>query len=207
MAFLKNSSSEVIIVNDGSTDSTAAICEELAVRYPAIKLIHHPVNKGIGSALKSGYLIAAREYVCAIPGDGQFDINELKQITPFDNSRYYSFYRKRTNYNLYRRTLTWLNRIFNQHVLGIYLRDVNWVKVYRNEQLKMVNFELGSSLIESEICAKLYKCGILPVEIPSRYLHRNTGSAKGGSWKTLRMAIRDTLKLWYIILSFKATRH
>ncbi|MCW5906348.1 MAG: glycosyltransferase family 2 protein [Chitinophagales bacterium] len=194
---------EIILVNDGSSDGTDMLCSQLKDSNPNVTLITHPNNKGIGMALRSGYMAATKEYVCAIPGDGQFNIDELRAVQPFDANTYYSFYRPQTNYNRYRNTLTWINRLFNQHVLGIFLRDVNWIKVYRKEQIHFANPQLKSSLVESEICAKLYKAGVMPVEIPSQYLPRKSGVAKGGNWKTLRKAIAETLKLWWTATTFK----
>jgi glycosyltransferase involved in cell wall biosynthesis len=197
---------EIIIVNDGSTDNTLSICNKIQSQYSRVKIIHHKENLGIGLALSSGYNAANKEYVCAIPGDGQFDIDELKNVKHFDQNLYYSFYRPQTNYSFYRKCLTWLNRLFNQHILAVYLRDVNWIKVYRKEHLNLVKPELKSSLIESEICAKLYKQGILPIEIPSNYLPRTAGVSKGGSWKTLRKAIAETLKLWWVVFTYKKNK-
>lgn len=196
---------EIIIVDDGSTDHTFKICSKFADQNSKIRVVRHAQNRGIGMALRSGYELAKHEYVCAIPGDGQFDINELIPVKPFSKNIFYSFYRPKTQYSFYRSSLTWLNRLFNQHVLGVYLRDVNWIKVYRREQIEIAGPVLKSSLIESEICAKLYKMGIMPIEIPSVYHIRNFGVSKGGSWKTLRQAIADTYKLWRVVSSFKQT--
>jgi len=194
---------EIIVVDDGSSDSTFSTCQAIATQNPSIKLIRHPQNLGIGMALRSGYQNASSEYVCAIPGDGQFNITELTQVRPFDNSIYYSFYRLETNYSWYRSILTWFNRFFNQHMLAIYLRDVNWIKVYRKEQLELVDPQLKSSLIESEICAKLYKLKILPIEIPSQYHLRAYGDSKGGNWNTLSKAALETIKLWWLVTFHK----
>ncbi len=205
LAFLNENlvQSEIIIVNDGSTDDTFLVCEQILKDYPGIKIINHERNLGIGMALRSGYKAAKNEFVCAIPGDGQFDIKELYQVKPFDQKVYYSFYRPQTNYSFYRSCLTWFNRLFNQHMLAIYLRDVNWIKVYRKEQLDLVSPVLRSSLIESEICAKLFKLNIHSIEIPSVYLERKSGISKGGSWNTLKKAIAETIRLWWVVFSFK----
>ncbi|MCF8256199.1 MAG: glycosyltransferase family 2 protein [Flavobacteriales bacterium] len=194
---------EVILVNDGSTDGTGELCDRLCANNRHVRTIHHPVNLGIGEALRTGYQEARLDYVCAIPGDGQFRITDLLELTPFGTDRFIAYYREETGYNIYRRTLTWLNRAFNQHVLGIFLRDVNWVKVYRREHLEMTRPKLHSSLIETEITAKLAKCHVYPLEIPTSYLQRDYGNAKGGNWRTLRMAIGETYRLWQICTTFK----
>ncbi len=198
---------EIIVVDDGSTDSTAEVLSRFNSTHPnTIKVITHPVNLGIGLALRTGYGATNLEYVCAVPGDNQFDISELEVVKPFDENTYYSFYRRSNNYNLYRTVLTWTNRLFNQHVLGIYLRDVNWVKMYKKSQLKLVKPELKSSLVESEICAKLYRCGIMPMEIPSNYLERKHGESKGGGWKTLKKAIVEIVQLFFVVQKFGKKR-
>jgi len=194
---------EIIIVNDGSADNTGKIADEIAHQFSFVNYIAHTTNMGIGMALKNGYQAAQYEYVCALPGDGQFDINALSIVRPFLPNIYYSFYRPNTNYNFYRRVLSWCNRLFNQHVLGIYLRDVNWIKVYRNDQLAWAQLELESSLIESEMCAKLYKMRIMPIEVPTVYLQRQWGYAKGGNWKTLSAAMLETFKLITVVYRFK----
>ncbi len=194
---------EIIIVDDGSDDGSDGVIDEFVYNNSFLKCIRHLSNKGIGLALLSGYAACAKEFVCAIPGDGQFDVNELSEIKPFQAKNFYSFCRPETNYSWYRSFLNFSNRIFNDVVLGITLRDVNWVKVYRKEHLGFVNISLKSSIVESEICAKLIKAGCCPIEIPSVYHKRKSGEAKGGSWRTLNLAIREILSLYIVVRRFR----
>lgn len=194
---------EIIIVDDGSTDDTLKICEKLRKNIRHISIIEHASNLGIGKALKSGYERATCEYVCAIPGDGQFNPFELAQVKPFGNSVFYSFYRTQTNYTFYRNSLTVLNKLFNRFFLGISLKDVNWIKVYRKEQLEAVQPELSSSIVESEICAKLLKSGASAVEVPSVYHLRKADDSKGGSWRTLKKVILEIWKLYWVISRYE----
>lgn len=196
------SACEIIVVDDGSTDGT----QELFEKYSSIRYIKHTNNRGIGEALRTGYATATMEYVSAIPGDGQFDVKEFAVIRPFNFFQFYSFYRPVTNYNLYRKTLTWMNKVFNAYFIGLRMRDVNWIKVYRREQLDYTQPQLKSSIVESEICAKLMKSGVRPIEISSIYHNRKTGEAKGGSWNTLRKAIADMYELYSVVHTFRSNQ-
>jgi dolichol-phosphate mannosyltransferase len=63
----------VIVVDDGSSDETAAVVRALLPAHPFLELVQHPHNMGLGAALKTGYG-RAREGVAAwLPADGQFE--------------------------------------------------------------------------------------------------------------------------------------
>jgi len=193
---------EIILVDDGSTDGSQSLLEH----HESIRYIRHTQNQGIGAALCTGYQNATKEYVCAVPGDGQFDITELLAIKPFKFERFYSFYRLSTDYGAYRKTLTFANKWFNKYILGMDLRDVNWIKVYRKDQLDFAEPELTSSIVESEICCKLIKSGTVPIELPSVYHQRMSGEAKGGKWHTLQKAIREIVSLYKVTRRFNKKR-
>src|SRR2546423_15594389 len=60
---------EVIVVNDGSSDATAAIADELARTYPNVRVVHHPRNRGYGGALQTGFRSATKELIFYTDGD------------------------------------------------------------------------------------------------------------------------------------------
>lgn len=193
---------QLIVVDDGSTDNTGNIIKQICLAHPQLVYIKHPTNRGIGAALKAGYEACTLEYICAIPGDGQFDVNELAQVHSFDQSKFYSFYRSDKSYSAYRLFLTMANRVFNQVFLNIRLKDVNWIKVYRKDQIALAGIELNSSIVESELCAKLMKAGCRPIELKSCYHKRTYGEAKGGNWKTVSRVIREVIALLLVLRKF-----
>ncbi|MBM4292760.1 MAG: glycosyltransferase [Deltaproteobacteria bacterium] len=74
---------EVIVVNDGSTDGTAAVMGRLAPppgRAGALVCLHLPRNLGMGAALRAGYAAATRPWVTFLPGDGQIAPRELLRL-------------------------------------------------------------------------------------------------------------------------------
>ncbi len=102
-----------------------------------------------------------------------------------------------------RNALSQANKVINRVFNGFYLLDVNWVKIYKREELLKLNLELESSLVESEICAKLIFKKQKPVEIISKYLSRTSGESKGASGKIVLQAIKDTYQLYKVLRRFR----
>lgn len=195
---------EILLVDDGSTDGTRSLILELGRKTDRIRHIFHKVNMGIGAGIRSIYFGAQYENVVFIPGDGQFDVNELKAYRDFPASTYLAFYRtENLTYSAFRNSLTWCNKAFNRIFLGMTLRDVNWVKVYKREIIIALDLRIFSSAIESEICAKLALSGIKPIEIESRYLPRIYGQSKGASWASIYRVVRELIKLFLVVLVFR----
>jgi glycosyltransferase involved in cell wall biosynthesis len=64
---------EVIVVDDGSRDGTAAVLERLRAIHPSLRVVRHPVNRGYGAALRSGFAAAHYPWVFLMDADNQFD--------------------------------------------------------------------------------------------------------------------------------------
>jgi glycosyltransferase involved in cell wall biosynthesis len=77
---------EVLLVNDGSTDATADVLEELARACKQVKAVHHPRNLGYGASVRSGFKNATKDLIFYTDGDGQYDVRELtalyQELTP-----------------------------------------------------------------------------------------------------------------------------
>lgn len=194
---------EIIIVNDGSTDQSEEIILRTIQKKPYFNYQKHENNKGIGLSLRRGYALAKNENICAVPGDCQFNFKELMLCPMFNEKQFVSFYRRRTGYNLYRMFLNHFNRFVNGLFLGLKMNDVNWIKVYKKSQLEHLNLEVESSLVESEICAKLFIQDINCIEMESEYLDRLQDESKGGALKTVKLAASDLVKLIRVISKFK----
>ena len=66
---------EIIVVDDGSTDETAA-----RAAADGVTVISHPYNKGNGAAVKTGLRAATGEAVCLMDGDGQHDATAISAL-------------------------------------------------------------------------------------------------------------------------------
>lgn len=195
---------EVIVVDDGSTDGSREVILAQSSIHPELIVKLHTKNLGIGHALRTGYSTAKNENICAVPADGQFDLSELLPFAEIPKHSIISFYRKEnTTYNFFRNSLSKANKQINLCLNGFELKDVNWVKIYKNEGIQQMSLEIESSLVESEICAKFLLMQYEVKELESKYLQRHFGVSKGSSLKIVAQAMRDTLYLWQVLRRFK----
>jgi polysaccharide deacetylase family protein (PEP-CTERM system associated) len=72
----------LIFVNDGSTDQTGAVLDHLFGHRPDCRIIHHPENRGISSAILTGIRCAHTEVVCSIDCDCTYDPGQLGEMIP-----------------------------------------------------------------------------------------------------------------------------
>src|SRR5439155_783385 len=68
---------EITIVDDGSTDRTGALADELARKDPRVRVIHHGTRRGYGGAVRSGLSSATRPWIFFTDGDRQFALEDL----------------------------------------------------------------------------------------------------------------------------------
>lgn len=196
---------EVLVVDDGSADDSVEILKRLqSGDFPQLRILEHQINRGIGAALRSIYFNAGKDVVVALPGDGQFDTEELLAYPYVAMRTVISYYRvENTSYSVFRNGLSWANKTLNRLLLGMELRDVNWILAFRTAELQDLDLKMQSSIVTSEICSKLRAKGWRFLEVQSRYLPRTAGKSRGASLKTIYRAARELLKLFVVYRLFR----
>jgi glycosyltransferase involved in cell wall biosynthesis len=71
---------ELLLVNDGSTDRTAALAEALASRYTRLRVLTHDVHRGQGAALRTGLAAAGKPLLFYTTADRQYQAADLKKL-------------------------------------------------------------------------------------------------------------------------------
>ncbi len=71
---------EIVIVDDCSSDGTAAIADDLARRDPRIKVVHHLKNRGKTEALKTGFALTAGDIVIVQDADLEYAPEEIAGV-------------------------------------------------------------------------------------------------------------------------------
>src|SRR5262245_54247807 len=73
---------EILVVDDGSADSSPHLLRQLQTKYPRLRVIFHDRNRGYGAALRSGFSGATKDLIFYTDGDGQYDVFELRRLLP-----------------------------------------------------------------------------------------------------------------------------
>ena len=169
---------EVLVVDDGSADDTAAIVRRLAEAEPRIKLLSHPRNLGYGRALATGFGAARCELVFYTDADNQFDIRELKDTVPLTEQADAVFGFRVYRYDSVLRCL--LSWTYNRLVRVLFLvrvRDVDcaW-KLFKRPVIERMVIEANDFFVDTELVARTAKLGVRTVEKGVRHYPRTAGS-------------------------------
>jgi glycosyltransferase involved in cell wall biosynthesis len=190
---------EVIVVDDGSTDATADITDELSRTYPNVRVIHHTANKGYGGALRSGFSAATKALVAYTDGDAQYDPAELdvlwKQLT--DDVDVVTGYKIRRADPMHRIII---GRIYHHTVKLLFRLRVSDVdcdfRLMRREVFDRVRLERDTGVICLEMMRKIQDAGFRVVEVPVHHYHRTHGRSQFFNFTRIFWTGIDVLKLW-----------
>ncbi|HLZ64564.1 MAG TPA: glycosyltransferase family 2 protein [Ktedonosporobacter sp.] len=193
---------EVIVVNDGSKDNTGAIVARLAASDPRIRLIDHPVNRGYGAALASGFAAVKNELAFFMDSDGQFDISELAGFFPllkeYDAVLGYRINRQDT---WMRKLNAWGWKMLVRLIFRVRVRDIDCAfKLYRSEFFQEHPLETRGAMINVEMLYKFARAGYTYTEVGVHHLPRTTGKATGAKPAVILRAFREMMiyaKKWY----------
>lgn len=196
---------EVIIVNDGSSDGTAAAADQLAAEYPQVKAVHHLQNRGYGAALQSGFAAATKDFVFYTDGDGQFDVNELPALLPLiETSDIVSGYRLNRQEGTLRKLNAWAWGKLVCFVFHLKLKDIDCAfKLYKRRIFDEIELCSTGALIDTEILARAQRRGYTITQIGVHHYPRTAGEATGANLKVILRAFVELFKLRKKILQTK----
>lgn len=192
---------EVIVVNDGSADSTAEVLKQLQERYgETLRVVTHPVNRGYGAALRSGFEAASKDLVFYTDGDGQYDPAELplllQQLTPAIGL--VNGYKIKRHDPLYRilvgKTYNW----FVRRVFRLKVRDVDCdFRLIRRALLQEACLESDSGVICVEIINSLQRLGCQMAEVPVHHYPRRAGRSQFFRFRAVTETLIQLVRLFF----------
>jgi len=192
-----NADFEVIIVDDGSSDTTGKIADEIAAKNDRVKVVHHPTNLGYGAALKSGFKAATKELVFYTDGDGQFDITEMPPLLPLIKEYdIVSCYRIDRQDNFIRKINAWCWTKLVCLLFRMSIKDIDCAfKLYKRELFDDINLLSSGALIDTEILARAIRTGRTITQKGVHHHPRVAGTQTGANIKVILRAFRELFKL------------
>jgi glycosyltransferase involved in cell wall biosynthesis len=193
--------SEVILVDDGSTDGTGRILAEANWPAERVRVLSHDRNRGKGAAVRTALEHATGEFSTIFDADLEYEPEDLNILLPplvdgttnavfgvraFDGFTSHSFL-----YVLGNRSVTLAaNVLFN-----VYLKDLMTMhKAIRTDVFKSLPLREQGFAIEPEIAARLLQRGERIYEVPVRYKARATEEGKkltsADGFRVLRTLLR-----------------
>jgi len=195
---------EIIIVDDGSRDDTAAVARRAAERDPYVKLVPHTVNQGFGASVFSGFVNASKDWILYTDADRQFVLSELERFVPLmDQADLIAGYRapRRDPFLrvLYGRGWSMLCTL----LFGYTVRDVDCgFKLFRRVIIDQLagRIESRGATFSIEWLVRARRAGYRFAELPVTHRPRVAGSQTGANIRVVTRAFRELwrfrMQLW-----------
>ena len=192
---------EIIVVNDGSRDNTAAVLDGLA-DHPLLTILHAEQNRGKGHAIRLGFAVARGTIFAIQDADLELDPAQLADlVTPILRGEAAVVYGSR--FLLGHAPMPWLGRLANRVLTGLTnllhgssLTDMETCyKIMRSDIARSLELTADRFDIEPEITARLLLGGHAIVERPVTFTPRSRAAGKKIGWRDGVIAVRVLLRL------------
>jgi len=193
---------EVIVVNDGSRDATGAVLDSLKAKGKVHTVVHHPVNRGKGAAIRSAIAAATGDVMVVQDADLEYDPAELpKLILPILDGRADAVFGSRFMGGAPHRVLYFWHRLGNGllTLLSNMLTDLNLTdmetcyKMVRTDVMRRLTLTTNRFGFEPELTARLAQARARVYEVAISYSGRTYAEGKKIGWKDGAAAV------WHIL--------
>ncbi len=194
---------EVLLVNDGSTDGSDKILEGERGKNDFIRVIHHGKNMGFGAALKTGYRNAYGRIVSTMDADLTHNPNEILKFLETINGGYdivigsrYIEGGKMVDVVWYRRLVSDMSRLLIRVLFNMPIKDVtNGFRGVKRDVVNSLDLKSNSFNILPEMVVKARKRGYKITEVPMTLTKRKFGVSKMNPLKDYTKEIVTLFKL------------
>ncbi|HEY7156620.1 MAG TPA: glycosyltransferase [Gemmataceae bacterium] len=189
---------EVLVVDDGSGDGTAAEVAELAASRPQVRLLRHEHNRGYGAALRTGFAAARFERVAFTDADCQFHLADLGRLLPLsDRYPLVVGWRQARQDPWRRRFLSRGYNLLTRALLGTRVRDCDCaLKVFRRDAITELMPETDTFFVNAEILTRACQRGLPVAEVGVRHRPRLRGVSKVSLFEVPRI-LATLLPFWW----------
>ncbi len=188
---------EVVVVDDGSSDATAAIAAAEAARDGRVRLLRHYRNRGYGAAVRTGLAAARMPWVFLTDADLQFDLDELDAfVLPAADADLVIGWRIARRDPLARRVNAAAWNWLVQRAFGLGVRDVDCAfKLMRRDVVTQLELTSDGATVSTELLVKALAGGARIHQLGIHHLPRVAGRQSGARPRVVARAIRELTAL------------
>ena len=191
---------EILIVDDASTDKTAAIADELAAADDHVRVVHHEVNRKLGGSVRTGLAEARCDLVLYTDADMPFDLADLgkalRLMRVYEADILSAYRLDRTGEGVKRTVYSYVYNSMVRMLLGMRIRDVNFAfKVLRRDILRHIDLESEGSFIDVELLAKAQRRGFHIIQFGVDYFPRDRGTSTLSSPAVISTILKELVRL------------
>ncbi len=194
--------SNIIVVNDGSTDNTIDKLDDLN-----IALLNHEINLGVGAAVQTGFDYVEKIHdsyaVITFDADGQHSVEDAvsmaKEIQICNEEIIFGsrFIKHQKNVPLVKRNVLKVIAFITKIATGIDLTDAhNGLKAYKVSAIRKLKLQFSGYSYESELITEVAKKNISYKELSTNIKYTEYSIKKGQKLTNGLLIIEDLLKLW-----------
>ena len=196
---------EIIVVDDGSTDDTAAIARLEAHDLPQVRVLSTPQNVGYGGALRYGFREARFDFLAFTDADGQFDLRELARLlTPAKEFDLVCGYRIDRQDHWTRKLYSRGYNVLVRTLLGTRVRDCDCaLKIFQRAQIDQLGLESNDFFINAELLTKARLAGLTVTEVGVNHYPRLRGESKV-SLGHIFPVLKTLLRFWWSKVLFSS---
>ena len=187
---------EIVIINDGSSDNTAAIADALAKEFPIVRCIHFSENRGFGAGFTEALATSRSKYITFIAGDNVVSMSMLREILRHvgQADMVCSFPVNTECRPRSRRLISSLFSFIYRQTFNLDLRAIHTTPAYRVDVLRAMRLRSHGYSLASEIMVKTLRQGGTFLELPG-YLNELPDKSSALKLKNLIEVITDYLSL------------
>lgn len=192
---------EIVIVDDGSTDGTPALADELADEYAEVKAVHHDGNYKLGRTLRTGFAEAAKDLVFYTDADLPIDFRDIHrgvELLLRDGADVVAGYRLERGDSWWRGIYSVVyNRLINA-LFGLGVKDVNFsYKLFTREALQKLPLASEGSFIDAEMLARAKLAGLRVAQLGVHYFPRRSGRSTLASPGVILKILAEMSRFWW----------
>jgi glycosyltransferase involved in cell wall biosynthesis len=164
-----------------------------------VRVIHHPVNRGYGGALQTGFANATKDLIFYTDGDGQYDVRELAQLIPLmaEEVDVVNGYKIKRADSFRRVTLGTIYQSLARLFFRLPIRDVDCdFRLLRRSAIQSIDLVSTSGVVCAEMGYKLHRAGCHFVETPVRHYPRLHGQSQFFTLRRVARTAYDFFALW-----------